>query len=254
MSIEVVKQAMTTPLPPGQRFVLVCLATHLDFKRPDKGAYPSMALIAKETGISRRSVVSHIQYLQDHGYIRVKRGRDENGRKAVNHYYLTLGATTAHGSTNGSATIAPSPSAIHVQPLHIGSAAIALKQTVNKKLKQTEEKVNQKEYPIWFRTLLEVDTIKGETPVSEIDFDKANEWATEKSMPNEALESAANYIDSNWRGGLKKRVKVLATFYNAAIKEQKWSTNSNGFNGSRVSQTNTNNAAARPIGAPSPLL
>ena len=254
MSVRLAQQAMNTDIPPGQRFVLVCLALRVNSKKEEKGTWPSMTTIVQETGISRRSVVSHIQWLQNHGHIKVIRGRDENGRKTVNRYILTLSATVAHGSSNDSAVVAPSPCAIHVQKLQVGSAVVALKQEENRKLKQEEEKLTQKEkdFPVWFKTLLGVDTVKGESPVTEKDFKPASSWANKKFIPEECLERAANYVDSDWRGGLKKRIKVLATFYNAAIKEYGWSKN-NGFNGNRVPKTSAD-ADFIPGVTPSPLL
>lgn len=241
MSVRVIDQAFATDIPTGPRFVLVTIASHLNHKQESLGANPSITRIMHLTGISKRSVIRYIEYLESHGYIKVKRGRDKHGHRSLNHYFLTLGATVAHGSTNDGVTVAPRQGAkydtSHVPNEQVDGVTVALKQVENNKTEEQEEKVNQKEFPIWFRTLLGIDTIESESPVVPKDFKKMNAWAEEKTIPEECLERASNYIDSDWRGALKKRIKVAATFYNAALKEYEWSKNRNGFNSKRVSQT-----------------
>lgn len=69
MSIALVKDALTTNLAPAQRFVLVTLAAHVNHKRPDKGAWPSVATLARETGYSDRSVQKALRALEADGHI-----------------------------------------------------------------------------------------------------------------------------------------------------------------------------------------
>jgi hypothetical protein len=254
MSVQLVKQVMQTPVPSGQRFVLVCLAMHVDSKNEGKGAYPSITTIVHQTGISRRSVISHIKYLETHGYIKVKRGRDEMGHKALNHYFLTLGAKSALGSSNDSATTAPShvqitsvDSATHVQNLQIDSATVALNQGVNKKLNQERTRSSNSgagrmcelyQSHISYLTEPMSETIKF--------FSDDHPNLTEENITyafNEATKANAR----NW-----KFVEAVLTRIAAGGSMEK---PRNGFNGNGVSQTQSeNNIADRAVGTPSPFL
>ena len=70
--------AIEKSIPATVKFVLVVLAVHAD---PDsQEAWPSIALLAKETGLSRSTVTASLAYLRRSGLVKqIKRGSKQNG-------------------------------------------------------------------------------------------------------------------------------------------------------------------------------
>lgn len=114
MSVRLVRQALATDVPSGPRFVLVCIAAHHSYEDEQAGAWPTIDLITHETGISKRSVIRHIQQLEKAGHLIIKRSRNKDGKQAVNQYFIP-GATVTPGSSISGDTMAPGPGANSVK-------------------------------------------------------------------------------------------------------------------------------------------
>lgn len=82
MSVRFVNLAFDAELAPTPRFVLVALAEHAD----DAGqCYPSVARLARRTGLSKRSVQNSIKRLRVAGYLDVN---PNAGKRGTNFYQL----------------------------------------------------------------------------------------------------------------------------------------------------------------------
>lgn len=80
-------------LTPHQGWLYAVIVYHLDRKEND--AFPSIATLAKESGMSKPSAIKAIQHLEQVGLIRVTRTTTEKGDNAVNHYALMDAITLA---------------------------------------------------------------------------------------------------------------------------------------------------------------
>lgn len=69
MSITIIKRALKTDLPAGQRMLLVALASFLNEKRPYDGCFPSIARLVKSVGASDRTIQAHLQVLEQASHI-----------------------------------------------------------------------------------------------------------------------------------------------------------------------------------------
>jgi len=100
-------------LPPLSRTILFAIAHHLNADDIASGCFPSVDTLAKVTGMSRRSVLNHIETAKKAGFIDVERKvpRYKNGaasgRYPVNHYIprfplrqMELGAGDAPSLSN----------------------------------------------------------------------------------------------------------------------------------------------------------
>lgn len=76
---------INSPLPPTTRHVLLTLSCHVN----DAGepAYPSTALLAAETGLSERAVVTHLQSAAALGWLIVQKHGYGGQKWARNQYY-----------------------------------------------------------------------------------------------------------------------------------------------------------------------
>jgi hypothetical protein len=83
MSIAMIQAFKATTLKPTERLVAFMLADHMNDQT--KRCHPSVRLLAKETGLTVRSVITSIQKLADSGYI-TKQETDKTGQNR--HYIL----------------------------------------------------------------------------------------------------------------------------------------------------------------------
>jgi hypothetical protein len=124
MSLKHIVYAFETKLDnPIRKLVLVKLA---DNANEDGVCWPSINTIAKHCECGRRTVIRHIQWLEENGFLSVKRKRSDKNKNEVNVYELheqTMRANTLQ--EQGSATVAP-PSATVTPP---PSATVAPKST-----------------------------------------------------------------------------------------------------------------------------
>jgi hypothetical protein len=89
VSFKAIQWAMKQKLPAMQKMVLVTLANRFNDDTGD--CYPSHELLAKESGMSKRSVLYQIEKLELLKLMTVIRSTKENGVKDVNHYLLNFG-------------------------------------------------------------------------------------------------------------------------------------------------------------------
>ncbi|WP_440030457.1 helix-turn-helix domain-containing protein [Chromobacterium amazonense] len=134
MSIKLMSRAWDMPIPIGQKMVLLALADRAN----DEGeCWPGQDELARKSSLSARSVVSHIEWLEGHGLIRVER-RQRGSTRLSNRYIVTLdgyredGVLATNESENAAcANLARANSACakisprKVQPLQGESATVA---------------------------------------------------------------------------------------------------------------------------------
>ncbi|OBQ94334.1 helix-turn-helix domain-containing protein [Mesorhizobium sp. AA23] len=88
MSVLLVQKVYELPkMPAVAKNVLVNLAWHMNDQTGR--CFPSVELIAAETGYARSTVFEKLQWLEDHGFVRVVRPK-KVGRGLANEYDLTL--------------------------------------------------------------------------------------------------------------------------------------------------------------------
>jgi len=75
-------------LKSGEKLVLLCLAEH---ESAEEGyAYPSYERVSQRTGLSVRSVQTHVHALEAYGILEVDKARGSNGRWMRNVYVLRV--------------------------------------------------------------------------------------------------------------------------------------------------------------------
>jgi hypothetical protein len=128
MSIKAINWACNTDTPPTARLLLIVLCKFADEKFT---AWPSITTLQKSTGLSRRTVIYQLNFLESQGYI----SRLENSDHSSNTYQILISGS-APGAPSASATDAPdknqlvhhmhypsaSPAPVLVQHMHGGSA------------------------------------------------------------------------------------------------------------------------------------
>jgi len=95
MSFKLVAQVMEIKVgSPLRKIILIKLADQAN----DEGTcWPSYETIAKACEISKRSVITHIQVLEDQGFLRIeKRYNKDAGKNFSNRYHLTLDKGSAN--------------------------------------------------------------------------------------------------------------------------------------------------------------
>ena len=88
--------AMKQKLPAMQKMVLVTLANRFNDDTGD--CYPSHELLAKESGMDKRSVIRNIEKLEKSNLLSVIRTTDDKGNKNVNRYKFPLVTDSHEGS------------------------------------------------------------------------------------------------------------------------------------------------------------
>lgn len=76
------------PLKPGEKLVLLCIAEHENAE--DGYSYPSYDTIAAKTGLSVRSVQTHVQTLEAAGAFEIRPQRRRDGKFARYTYWLNV--------------------------------------------------------------------------------------------------------------------------------------------------------------------
>ncbi|QND83758.1 ArsR family DNA-binding transcriptional regulator [Chromobacterium vaccinii] len=93
MSIKLMSRAWDMEIPIGQKMVLLALTDRAN----DEGeCWPGQEELARKSSLSPRSVVSHIEWLEDHGLVRVER-RQRGRMRLSNRYIVTLDAYCPEG-------------------------------------------------------------------------------------------------------------------------------------------------------------
>jgi biotin operon repressor len=87
MSIKAMAWAWDTKLKGCRKLVLIALADHSD---DDGNCWPGLKGLAKKCGISRSSVIEHVNALEEMGFIFKSTRSDENGRSISNIYNLNF--------------------------------------------------------------------------------------------------------------------------------------------------------------------
>ncbi|QND84586.1 Helix-turn-helix domain-containing protein [Chromobacterium vaccinii] len=115
MSIKLMSRAWDMDIPTGQKMILIALADRAN----DEGeCWPGQEELAKKGSMSPRSVVNHIDWLEDHGLLKVERRQKGNQRQS-NRYTVTLdsfipggGVTKLESADSAHAAVA------HANPAH----------------------------------------------------------------------------------------------------------------------------------------
>jgi DNA-binding MarR family transcriptional regulator len=126
MSIEAMNWAYKQDIRMVSKYILVTLSNQAD---EDGKCWPSINYIAKRTGASRRTVIAHLRYLEEKGFVRRRnRQGSGNGRKS-NVYYLSMGQGAALAPVTQTSIVQQSP---QQEAAHVGQgAAPAPKQSIN---------------------------------------------------------------------------------------------------------------------------
>ncbi len=89
MSLEAILWALrdVKDVTPTQKLILIGLGNHVG---PDGSCWPSQALIAKYTGLSREAINRNLNDLERRGVIQSKRNKDDAGRDISKTYILPV--------------------------------------------------------------------------------------------------------------------------------------------------------------------
>ena len=109
MSFSAIKWAFKQPVSPTEKLVLLFLADHANEKTQQ--CWPSLGTIARESGLSTRSVIRSMNKLSELGLLE-RADRFSNNRQTSNIYTLKIGNTPPLGLIDPltrSDTESPSP-------------------------------------------------------------------------------------------------------------------------------------------------
>ena len=99
MSIQLVAWALSQNIPhAGQKLVLIALANAANSRNGD-ACFPSKRQLAEDTSMSERTIIRHVNWLEEHGFVRVDREQSaDDGRTLANRYsFLTHGGDKLSG-------------------------------------------------------------------------------------------------------------------------------------------------------------
>jgi len=89
-------------MPPTAKLVLVKLADNAD----EWGyCFPGQRFVAERTGLSKRSVINQVKWLQDNGFITKAKRERRNGSTTSNGYHLLIGSATDALATHVDAAV-----------------------------------------------------------------------------------------------------------------------------------------------------
>jgi DNA-binding transcriptional MocR family regulator len=88
-------EVATSDLPSTTRLVALTLSLHMN--ELGGSAFPGVRLLARETGLDRKTVMRHLHELEKRGYLTVLRRGDAPGR--ASQYEATLPGDRSHNST-----------------------------------------------------------------------------------------------------------------------------------------------------------
>lgn len=98
MSVKVITWAFEQDLPPVKKFILVALA---DWADGDGVAFPGQLSLADKTGISERTLRSHLKELEESGFLTRAKRYDTRGKRTSDEYQLNLLPAEIAVSTTG---------------------------------------------------------------------------------------------------------------------------------------------------------
>ena len=111
--------ALDKELPAGALRLCIVISTYLN--RYSREAWPGMARLAKETGLSRRWIADLTRLVEERGHWEVTRTK-VGAKNIVNHYRPTLCTAVHQGSevatSLGGSELATSPEPLSVEPLN----------------------------------------------------------------------------------------------------------------------------------------
>lgn len=199
MSFKLVAKAFDIKVGnPLRKMVLIKLA---DQANDDGECWPSYESIAKSCEISRRSVINHIKWLSENGFLRIEKRYNHNAKKNyTNVYHLTLvsGANDSLPPSAGDSLGSAGDSLGVVQELHHPSAGAAPK-PINEPINiEPINETNNKE--------TETETKNG----AENNFKKQAEELVDFWNDNHGKPKSANIKPSVWTDTLKTRLKKFS--------------------------------------------
>jgi len=98
MSVKVITWAFDQDLPPVKKFILVALA---DWADGDGVAFPGQLSLASKTGISERTLRTHLKELEEAGFLTRAKRYTEGGKRTSDEYRLSLLPANIAGSSTG---------------------------------------------------------------------------------------------------------------------------------------------------------
>jgi hypothetical protein len=119
MSFQALTWATEQNLPAMQKIVLLMMANRTSHETGL--CYPSLDLLAKECGMTKRSMIEQIAKLEVGGFIAVIRSAAENGVKQVNRYRLNLAVKPDVGSESRS-LVGSEPHSLRSEPRSLGGS------------------------------------------------------------------------------------------------------------------------------------
>lgn len=119
MSIKLMSRAWEMDIPTSQKMILLALADRAN----DEGeCWPGQEELARKGNMSPRSVVNHIDWLEDHGLLKVERRQKGNTRQS-NRYTVTLDSFVREGGVTKLECANPAHATVaHANPAYADSA------------------------------------------------------------------------------------------------------------------------------------
>lgn len=218
MSFEAMTWAVKQRLPCTQKMVLLMLAnrTNHDSGRCD----PSIEALAKDCGLSARTVQAVLKELQTAGMLKVILRRSGKINKP-NHYRLNLSVSTVGGG-EGAAPPGEGDSPGVVKELHHPPGAAVSPpgegaapkpgiqpKALNQKKSPSEGKPRKREttFDEWTTSLGDALAIPGDDPIFE--------WATKAGIPDDFVDLAWRWFEDRYAGDAKRYLDWRAVFRNA---------------------------------------
>ena len=174
MSVKLMSIAWDMSLPMGQKMLLLALCDHAN----DEGVcYPSQERLATKCSMARRTVVSHLQWLEEHGLVSKERRQNTQRRKS-DLYYITLDGYSecANSACANSACAKSSPECANFAPSECANFARSYKE-------EPSETFNHQIEPSEMATGINPAAAEPEFQLAEIQTAKPAKPKT-KSEPN----------------------------------------------------------------------
>lgn len=178
MSFQAMTWAVEQELPAMQKIVLLMLANRTG---NESGiCYPSHDLLAKECGMSKRSVVAQIGLLEEAGLVEVFRSFNDKKMKNVNKYKLNLHVKSRISGSAGDALYSAGNSLGSAGDALGGSAGDALKPVTIEPVKEPKEKVTPSYEEVTPAKKAKTKKQPKEPTQSEIDAEKVANYFAKK--------------------------------------------------------------------------
>jgi hypothetical protein len=204
-------------------------------------AWPTVLTVADRCEISDRMVRKHLSLASKLGVIQVER---ESGKRS-SYSFPTPEQYDRGNNMTGVKNSSDTPEQYDTPPLYKNRKGTV---SINKRARETEKK----SIPEWAKIINDVAGFCGGESLTNQHIQNIEERHTHIDLKTEALGFEDHHIT-------KHRQKPYKTFATYSRFSTTWLGNTtkgfrNVFNGNGVPQTDTDNAATRPVGAPSPLL